>query len=319
MEIKLTGLHMGKTWLSYIAAAHGVLRHSGMWEGDESELAGLTGMAFQFIVHETACPSSVTVYDWSTAHFFSMDRIGVYTDCLSIVNNPGMNTFGELEADSIKKIRESIDRGIGVVIWAPTPVLEFGIVTGYDDEESVFNVIDCTGENPDPLLYGNIGRSEVPFIYFQRFFSRGKTDMEKSYRDAFSAGLYVWKREHSDRRYGAGTKAYDNLINTLKHGDYNPYGLSYIINVYADTKKALALLFSGAHTSGLFKGLDDITERYAKISELFGRMAAVVPFKGQGTTSVDKNKIPGLIRDAGECRMLETDAMRQLGEVIGAA
>ena len=60
---------MGRIGLGYLAAAHGVLEAAGLWQGELYELAGVTGLAFQFIVHETACPSSTTVYDWGQSHY----------------------------------------------------------------------------------------------------------------------------------------------------------------------------------------------------------------------------------------------------------
>ena len=62
---------------SYIQATYGVLKHTGLWNDEIWKMMGHTGMAFHFIVHKQACPSSVTIYDWTNEHLVMMDRIGV--------------------------------------------------------------------------------------------------------------------------------------------------------------------------------------------------------------------------------------------------
>lgn len=316
---ELKNIAMGKTWLSYAGSAWGVLKHAGLWDGDVFDLMGRSGLAFQFIVHKTACPSSVTVYDWAATHFAALDRIGVYTDALSAVLQPGLNTGGDLQADARNRIRESLDGGRGVVVWSPTPILEFGIITGYDDEERIFSVLDCVNERPDPLLYDNLGRGEVPMLYFQRFYSKHPVDGEKMLRDALQYGLGLWRAPgmHLDQGYGQGPAAYDNFIHTLKAGDYNPFGVSYCLNVYADCKRALAIFFGKAAAGGLLPGLDAQAGRYDRIAGLFRAMADAVPFRGPKDTAVDAEKVPELVKHLRECKKLESESMAELGGVLG--
>ena len=314
---ELKDITMGKSRLSYIGAAHGVLTHAGLWEGDIAELAGLTGLAFQFVVHESFCPSSVTVYDWAAVHFAAMDRIGVYTDCLSAVLQPGLNTADDLQEDAVKRIRESIDRGRGVVLWAPTPLLEFGIITGYDDEERIFSVIDCINTHPDPLLYDNLGRGEVPMLYLQRFFSRRQVDEEKLHRDALCAGVFSWRSIHPDPRYGRGLQAYDNMLSSLKARNFDPFGTGYCLAVYADAKNAASGFIKKAAASGLINGLDGVSERMERTASHFRAAADLVPFRGPQGTTVDPEKIPDLIKHLKECRRLEQEVMDELADRLG--
>jgi hypothetical protein len=315
MHKELENIKMGQSRLSYIASAHGVLTHAGFWKTDATQLAGFSGLAFQFIIHESVCPSSVTVYDWATTHFAAMDRIGIYTDCVSIVNQPGLNTYPELQADAIGKIRASIDRGIGVIVWAPTPILEFGIIKGYDDEDCVFFVTDCANENPDPLLYDNLGRSDVPYLYFQRFLSRKDVDPEKLHRDVLAFGLGEWEKDHPDRRYSCGARAYDTIISSLKKGTYDPFGTSYVINVYADAKKAIAAFLKSTDEKNILPGLKPAAQLYDKIASIFAGMAENVPFSGPGRTTIDQQKIPELVKDLTECKKLETTAMKEIRDL----
>jgi hypothetical protein len=316
MEKNLTGIEMGKTWLSYIGSVYGILTHAGMWDSDVYDLAGSTGMAFQFIIHKSVCPSSVTVYDWNGGHFLAMDRIGVYTDCVSAWNNTGLNTGKELMEDTFAKIKESIDRGIGVLVWAPSPMLEFGIITGYDDAERIFNIIDCMNQNPDPLLYDNLGKSEVSMLYIQRFFSKKETDKEKTIRDSLSFGLERWRWNHFDPNYASGAKAYDAIIASLVKGDYNQFGLSYIVNVYADSKKAIAQYLG--KIGDAIKGIDESTGFYEKISSLFAKMAEIVPFRGPNPPPLEQNRVPDLVKLLEESSALEAKAMNIIEQALEA-
>ncbi|MBN2353481.1 MAG: hypothetical protein JXD23_12990 [Spirochaetales bacterium] len=314
---QLNGIAMGKTWLSYPASAFGALSHARMWEGSLEDLAGFSGLAFHFTVHESACPSSTSVYDWQNVHFQAMDRIGVYTDGLLAVNQPGLNTSAALLTDALARIRESIDEGRGVVVWAPTPVLEFGIVTGYDDEERILSVVDCSGGDPDPLLYDNLGRSEVPFLYLQRFRSRTGTDREKMYRDALAGGVLLWRSDPPDRRYGNGTRAYDNLLRTLKAGDYNPFGLSYCLQVFADAKRLLSVFLGKAAAEEALPGFTDAAGRFERIAALWRAAADAAPFRGPKNTTIDPERAPLIAKNMKECKKLESEGMAEIAAALG--
>ncbi len=318
MEKSLAGIEMGRTWLSYIGSVYGILKHAKMWEGDVCDLAGYTGMAFQFIVNEELCPSSVTVYDWDGVHFMAMDRIGVYTDHVSGWNTSSLNTGTALMEDARRKIRESIDRGIGVLVWTPTQILEFGIIKGYDEKERVFEVLDCANPNPDPLLYDNLGKSEVSMLYVQRFFSKIEPDKEKLVRDCLSFATDRWQWTHFDPKYRSGARAYDAFAGALAKGKFNEFGLTYVANVYADTKKAIATFMDRLGKEGAMKGLGSCAELYAKVAENFGKMAEMVPFRGPNPPPVDKKRIPDLIRLSEESGKLEAKAMTLIRESLEA-
>lgn len=307
---------MPRTWLSYIGSAYGILTHAGFWAGTVPELACITGLAFQFIVHKNLCPSSVTVYDWDRIHWSAMDKIGVYSDHIAMFLYPGMNTGKPLLEDAHNRIRESLNAGTGVLTWAPTPILEFGIITGYNDEQKIYHVIDCTNENPDPLLFENLGRSRIPFLYIQRFLSAIDVDKQKMYQDTLLSALQRWNTPHSNKLYAQGEKAYDNLIASLTHKTYDSFGLTYAVNVYADTKKMIAEFLRTVQKSDVFPKLDDIVTRCKKVSEHFSEMAKALPFVGPDQSHIDETKIPGIIQHAKESQKLETEAMKQIANII---
>jgi hypothetical protein len=312
----LDNVSMGRTWTSYIGSVEGALKKGNLWNGETYRLMGMTGMAFHFIIHKAACPSSVTVYDWSDDHFSMMDRIGIFSRCTSSMKN--FNTYEHIKKNAISEIRQSIDNGIPVVIWAPTSILEFGIIKGYDDDERIFHVMDCMNENPDPLLYENLGKSGVSILFIQRFISKVDVDKETIYRSSLAYGVEQWNKPvdmNSD--YASGKKAYINLINTLEKGDYDGFGLSYIFAVYADSKNHICRYLKEINeNSKELKIPDKVLDNYNSISDKYKSLCEFIPFKGPGVDDVDKNNIPKIIKLVKECEKLETEAMTGIEKAI---
>lgn len=125
------------SWTSYVGAAHGVLTAANMTDFSLSQMMGMTGIGFHFIVHEECCPSSVTVYDWTSEHQQAMARIGIFAE----VNmaEPRTPIYDAARRHTIQRIRESVDRGIGAILWG-VDTGEFGVAYGYDDDDQVLLV-----------------------------------------------------------------------------------------------------------------------------------------------------------------------------------
>ena len=306
----LENISMGMSWTTYAGSVHGVLQGAGLWNDSVEMLMGMTGMAFHFIVHNRTCTSSVTVYDWAAEHFAMMDRIGVYSESTLVENSGGLNTFEKARSMAVERVKESIDKGIGVVVWAPTPVLEFGIINGYDDEDEVFFVIDCMNENPDPLLYSNLGKSEVPVLFIQRFYERVNVDSERIFRDSLNFGVYQWERESVIPMYGSGRKGYLNLINALEKKDFFPFGLVYLLAVYADSKRNIDFYLKYiVSKSRYLKGLNEASEIYAGIKDKYSEITELAPFRGPGQGDLDEKNIKPVLKLIKDCFDLEEKAM----------
>ena len=308
-------LEMGMSWTSYIASVYGVLKGAGWWQDELYKLMGETGIAFHFIMHEQSCPSSVTVYPWTDEHLAMMDRIGVHSE--AYCSHAGMNTFSLLQQAALEHIKESIDRGVGVVVWAPSPVLEFGIICGYDDEDGVLYVHACLPQEPEPLLYSNLGRSGVPMLFYQTFKGRVHVEPERVYRESLRYGVGEWNKPfHENEHYASGRKAYDNLIGTLERGDYNPFGLAYSLAVYAEAKSALAqyLRLVAAECAPL-AGVGQAAALYQEIAARYARLTALAPFSMNPV--VKPEDLPQMIALVRESKALEESAMQVISGVVG--
>lgn len=307
---KLDNINMGMSWTTYMGSVHGVLTGAGLWNDSVEMLMGMTGMAFHFIVHSQTCPSSVTVYDWMSEHFAMMDRVGVYSEPTHIENPGNLNTFDKAREMAIGRIKESIDNGIGVVVWAPTPILEFGIINGYNDEDEIFFVQDCINKNPDPLLYSNLGKSEVPVLFIQRFFSRVSVDPEKIFRDSLNFGIYQWERGSNIPMYASGREGYHSLINALDKKDFNPFGLVYLLAVYADSKRNIDTYLKHVSSESTYlKGLDDVSDLYTVVKDKYNELTELAPFRGPGQGELNEKNIKPVTKLVKECLDLEEKAM----------
>lgn len=314
----LQNVNYGMTWTSYIGSTYAALTGAGMWEGEVWKLMGMTGMAFHFIMHKDICPSSVTVYDWMAEHLSMMDRIGVHSDFYQAWYDSKNCIFDLRRQDAVQRIKESIDKGVSVVIWAPTRILEFGVLYGYDDEDGIFNVIDCSGKVADPLLYENLGKSDVPMLSYQVFKGNTEVDDKQIYADSLQYSVSEWNKEfHIEPSYGSGRKAYSLLLKALEEDTFDTFGLAYNIAVYYDSKQCIAQYLEFLTKTIGMKSLEKAAELYVQIAERFKAMGELFPFSGENGSgcNADRNKAPAVLKLARECLDLEEKAI----EVIASS
>jgi hypothetical protein len=260
-----TSARLTPSWTSYVGAAHGVLKAAGMIDLSMSQMMGMTGIGFHFIVHEECCPSSVTVYDWASEHQQAMARIGVFAE-LNMAE-PGTPIYDAARRHTIHRIRESIDRGVGAILWG-IDTGEFGVAYGYDDDQvllvsGVASAGSETGES-DPILYDNVGLTfeGAPILFCQTPIEAVPFDLDRTNRQALA--FYVEQMEkatHVAPAYHSGLLAYDAWIRALKTGKFNPFGMRYIAAVYADAK---------AHTAEYIESLSKVWDTSREMQDAAG-------------------------------------------------
>ena len=318
----IEGAAMTHTWMSYVAAAEGCLKAAGLWKDETWKLMGLTGMGFHFIVHKELCPSSVTVYDWNGEHLDCMDRMGIVTETFSMMDDGRHNTLRDAQERAVEKIKESIGRGIPALVWAPTSILEFGIVKGYDDTDGVFFVEQCSGQPADPLLYENLGKSEVPILYYQIFLKKTPVDESQTIRFSLKFGISEWKKENhvSPDYYASGMKGYANFIGALEKGVFNEFGLGYLAAVYTDSKNAITQYLNwAAARPDAAKSLTKAARLYSKVSGAWAEIARLAPFSGsnnRGNAPLDKKSFPAILKLANEAFAREKEAMEEISAAM---
>jgi len=125
-------------------------------------IMGYTGHAFHLNIRsETIDKWGPTMYDWDGLIPSGLVNLGLFAktigysgyhiDVPNVLNN------------AIHLVRESIQRGIPLIMWEPLGP-EFGIIFGYDDERQILHVIDAEREGEIP--FDRIGRGEdTPEFY----------------------------------------------------------------------------------------------------------------------------------------------------------
>jgi hypothetical protein len=280
LKTNLSELKITSSWCSYAGSMHGILSSAGLWTEEFWKFYGLSGMAWHFIVHESCCPSSVTVYHWTNEHYCAMDRLGIFTSSDEMFFSPSLNTFKLMQKECEKKIKKSIDQNRGVLVWAPSPCLEFGVIKGYDDTQGIFLTEAVNDPHPDPLLYENLGLGEVPILYCHYVLDQLSFHLEKAIASSLRFGLSEWKKEsHIHPQYASGKKAYDLLIQAMDLPKISGFGLAYLLAVYHESRQTLHRFLEWVNVSTKeFPGIEEAVLLYQQVAEYFDQMHQIWPF-----------------------------------------
>jgi hypothetical protein len=308
---------MGETKTPYIAAADGALRAAGWWNDETWMLLGLTGFGFHVVADRGTCPSSPTAYDWTTLHREAAARIGIDSTCVECVGDLG--TFDELQADAISLIKQSLDGGVPAVIRT-VDYAEFAIVTGYDDEDQVFSVMDITGD-PDPILYGNLGKPHgSPMLFAQGFTARHDFDLEKAARASLADGLRSWNANGWDVSYGSGYRVgrdgYETLIEAVENADSDPLGLRYVLRILADARAGLSRYLNRLRVDRVLRDIDPVAEKYAQVVPIMKKVSELLPAEGPWERPLDPAILPAASQLLRSARELEDSAMSDVEQLL---
>lgn len=271
---------MGMGWTSYVGALAGVLRAAGMSELSETQLMGLTGMAFHLIVEENLCVSGPTVYPWVEEHLAGLERMGILAEVYQAM--PDSPVYEAARRRAVTNIKAAIDRGVGVALWG-VDTGEFGIVNGYDDADGVFLMSGCFDHGPEgsaPLLYENLGRSfeGAPILHYVIPVERVPFDPARAYTESLRFYVDQMEREfHMSPNYRSGLLAYRNWERALAGGNYNPRGLRYITFVYGEAKQdAAAYLNWLVEAWNGLPGLEAVAAQFGRIAGVYARMMSAL-------------------------------------------
>lgn len=140
----------------------------------------------------------------------------------------------ERRDEAIAMIKESIDSGVGVVAWDISGC-EWGVVTGYNDEEAILYTLKING-NEDKVSYENLGKMEIPILSVLAV--RGKMDRPQA---EITEGMLAIARAHLNGEEwcdnAKGFAAYEALISFIKEKlTDDMWNLEYYLGTYAGLK-----------------------------------------------------------------------------------
>ncbi|NQX71669.1 hypothetical protein HQN90_36885 [Paenibacillus alba] len=290
-SVYLDKFRIGRESKSYVDSLHAVLTAAGMFTGPKYMLSGLTGMAFKFSVHERLLPLSVSAYgNWVNEHGPAVDNVGLLSD--RDAGRTRHPTFRFYQQAAIDWTRRSLDRGIGVIYWIP----EFGVIRGYDDEDSVFFVQDGMSDEDQIVLYDNLGLNFTGFWYAEAVADAIDVPLETMALESIRLALDDWTTPHKtlpNTDIGSGRLAYSFMIRALLKGDYDVFGARYIIESYIYARDEIRHYLEDIHH--LWPELVEASRLYAAIGDTF-----------EGWDMAD---VPALVRAFETALALEEGAM----------
>ncbi|MFC0329873.1 hypothetical protein ACFOLF_31875 [Paenibacillus sepulcri] len=235
--VYLDHLIMKRESKSFTDSLHAVLTATNLFTGPKYMLSGYTGMAFKFSVHEQLLPMSVSAYgQWVTEHKPAIDNLGIWTAIDG--GRTRHATFSHYRQEAVKWVRESLNRGLGVIYWIP----EFGVIHGYDDEDGIFYVQDGRTDEDRIVLYDNFGLNFTPFWYCQSFGEKVEIPQEDMILESFRLAVYDWETPYKTlpgREIASGKLAYTFLTEALATGGYDERGAVYILDSYLYSRKEI--------------------------------------------------------------------------------
>ena len=165
MAKKKLDIEVFSAWNTYAISMMSVLEHCGMWNKEYTfqRFLSVTGIASQFCVDENCSALPITDYDWMEEHARFTERIGVRTK--KYYAAPGAEEYSVKQKEAITAIKKSIEDGKACVVWG-IDTGEFGVITGYDDEDKVFFSKGIGSRNVNasmPVLYNNLGKTACRF------------------------------------------------------------------------------------------------------------------------------------------------------------
>ena len=304
---------------SYSASAHAAAVAAGMYAGDFGRFMGETGLAFFFAMSDHGAQVvAPTAFDWHADPFAALDRIGIRSSftpkCASTANS-----FRSAQRDAVARIRACLDRGAPVVVWSPTPIPEFGLIHGYDDDDGVFFVRVVAGHpRPDPLLYENLGKGLVPFLYAQFLEERTGIDPELAWRTSLECAGREWQSPRvGEEGIARGKAAYESLLRCFApDAALQAQGMCYALLVFSELKGYAAdHVARAAREAGEIGSLTPAARAYAETARLWKELHKLAPFRVRDSR-LDPAHLPAMRELASAAYRAESTAVDELSAAL---
>lgn len=310
----LEQIALAKESRAYIDCLYSVLTAAGRFNGPKYMLSGMTGFAFIFSVHKELIVASTEMYGLRTVAHNALDILGYYSEVYGGLKT--YQTFPLHQKMAIKRARESIEAGMGVIVWAPEKT-DFAVITGYDDEDGVFFYRDRHNRDMQVLLYSNLGRAEANFWMCQIIGESIEKDVKDIYLDSLEYAVDIWETPYIDevvhsRALASGRKSYEYLEDGLSSPILNEAGTGRILyyNIIAREEA--------------FRYLEAVKEelpecypaylRYKELNEIYQWIKRLLPEQPIFLPGykIDRSKLPSLIGCCREAWKTEEKAVDEL-------
>lgn len=256
-------------------------------------VVGASGAAFRIWVHNELCPSATSVFDWSLLPE-GVKNAGWNCDHHSRMwHEEGIAE--ERQKAAHDAIVRALQEGKVPVCW-DIGVPEWGVITGYDDEERVFSGISVFGE-PTQLKYEQLGRREIPIMSVTIIQGPSNADRRHAAISSLRTAVdHAEQREWLERpAYQDGPAAYEMWAAALERlaagGEQN------MLSYYAGTYLA-ARYYARRYmdlVAGILDSAEDLTRAAGAYAEVEQHLTGV-----WAILSKDGQRSPSELREAAE-------------------
>lgn len=239
LNINWDGVNDSTGYLFSFAKSLSCAVKNSPWAEYAEDIIATSGFAFRMWVSADLCASATSIWQfdmqkpWVENGGLSCDYVGRYWGQDDIEE--------ERRLQAIANIKKSIDNGIPAVSW-DIGVPEWGLITGYDDETQMFNVlaINDFGNSDNggaQMPYDQLGKREIPILSVLTVTGKTEKSAESILRDTKKLAVSHLKGEEWCDN-AKGLEAYPALIRHFE-ADFNPeasWNLEYFLGTYAPLK-----------------------------------------------------------------------------------
>lgn len=239
LNINWDGVNDSTGYLFSFAKSLSCAVKNSPWAEYAEDIIATSGFAFRMWVSADLCASATSIWQfdmqkpWVENGGLSCDYVGRYWGQDDIEE--------ERRLQAIANIKKSIDNGIPAVSW-DIGVPEWGLITGYDDETQMFNVlaINDFGNSDNggaQMPYDQLGKREIPILSVLTVTGKTEKSAESILLDTKKLAVSHLKGEEWCDN-AKGLEAYPALIRHFEE-DFNPeasWNLEYFLGTYAPLK-----------------------------------------------------------------------------------
>jgi hypothetical protein len=289
-------------WISYLGSVSGILKALGKEEHDIINTGGYSGYAFALpnVLKGITCPSGPTSLGkmWSEV-LKGTDILGyetkVYEDNQSFPTREDRITDEDRKRviELFRTVQKAIDNENPVVLWG-IPVPEYGIVTGYQENNYLVSTFRRLSDQPEtPIAYDAL---QAPGCLHAIIFGNQTDEIsEQDDKNALERAIALAEGDLTEENYIAGPEAYEDWADVLEKGaskDIIYHGNAYLNQCTLEAKEiATTFLKRLASKYEKFSSiLLESADEYSKIVELLTAFGEIFPFAFEGDLGKEKRQ-----------------------------
>lgn len=263
------------------------------------DIVATSGFAFRMWIAADLCPSETSIWDFGRQPTWILNG-GLETAFVNCCWQPD-NVSEQARIDFMPNIRKSIDNGIPVISW-DIGVLEWGLITGYDDEAQRFATL-CINGSADDMDYTKLGKREMPMLNVVTITSKTDKSQEEIIADTLKlAKVHLNGEEWCEN--AKGLEAYPRLIAMFESDDTELaacWSMEYALGTFGALKWYAWKFFEKYNLAELAELYKTVYECWQKAFELK---------KSSDLTLVENRKvIADLLKTAEECEKKAVELM----------